>query len=204
MLDQNLRVYKEQILDPVATRMNRGIHPTTVTIIAAVFGVGAAVAAWQQMYVMGLVLWIVNRVLDGLDGTIARLTNQQSDFGGYIDIVLDHLSYSAIVVGLAVGVNTPPVYVAMGVLLAVFYVNAASWMYLSSILEKRARGAKASGEMTSVTMPPGLIEGTETVAFYVVFFLFAAWIVPLFWIFAALVMFTTGQRVVWAARTIND
>lgn len=204
MLDQNLRIYKEQLLVPVASRLQYSIHPTTVTVVAGVVGIAAAVAAWQQMYVVGLGLWVANRILDGLDGTIARRTNRQTDFGGYLDMVLDNLVYSAIVVGLAAGINTAPAYLAMGVLLAVYYVNAASWMYLSSILEKRAQGAKASGEMTSVTMPPGLVEGTETLLFYVVFFLFAAWVVPLFWIFAALVMFTTGQRIVWAARSIND
>lgn len=45
-------------------------------------------------------------------------------------------------------------------------------MYLSALLEKRGAGARASGEPTSVTMPRGLVGGTETVLFYSAFLLF--------------------------------
>ena len=54
-------------------------------------------------------------------------------------------------------------------LVASFYVNAASWMYLAALLEQRNDGAAARGETTAVTMPPGLIGGAETVAFYAAF-----------------------------------
>lgn len=204
MLDRNLRVYKEQLLDPVARQIGQDIHPTTITVAGAFVGVAAGVAGWQQAYWLGLVLWLLNRVLDGLDGTVARRTGQQSDLGGYIDILLDDLVYSVIVLLLAIGINTVPAYIAAGFLLVNYRVNAASWMYLSSVLEKRAMGAKSSGEMTSITMPPGLVEGTETVAFYIAFFVFPGLITPLFWVFGVLIALTTIQRVVWATRNLSQ
>lgn len=206
MLDRNIRVVKERVLNPVAEQISGGsvpIHPTTITIIAGGFGIAAAAAAWQQMYWLGLAFWAVNRILDGLDGTVARLTNQQSDMGGYIDILLDDLAYSIIVLAFAAGINTIPAYLAAGALLVSYRVNAASWMYLSSLLEKRQAGAKSNQEMTSITMPAGLIEGTETVIFYVLFYIFPGYIVPLFWVFAALVTITIVQRVIWAAKILD-
>jgi len=100
--------------------------------------------------------------------------------------------------GLTVAVGTPVAYLAL--LLASFYLNGASWMYLAALLEKRNAGAAARGELTTVTMPAGLVEGAETVVLYTLFLLFPGALVPLFGLMAVLVLFTVGQRVAWAAR----
>ncbi len=52
-------------------------------------------------------------------------------------------------------------------------------------------------------MPSGLIEGAETVVFYCLFLLWPGQVVGLFCVFAALVLVTVGQRLVWAARTLR-
>jgi phosphatidylglycerophosphate synthase len=202
VLDQSLRIYKEELLTPVADRMLAQVHPTTLTVVGFGFGVAAGVAAWQGLYVLGLVMWAINRIFDGLDGTVARRYNKQSDLGGYIDILLDDVIYAFIVVMFAVGINTAPAYIAALFLLLTYRVNAASWMYISSLLEKRSHGAKTRGEFTSVTMPAGLIEGTETVVFYIVCFLLPGLVTPLFWLFGALIVFTIGQRLVWAMHNL--
>lgn len=43
---------------------------------------------------------ILIRVLDGLDGVVARQKNKQTDFGGYLDIILDFTVYSIIPVAI--------------------------------------------------------------------------------------------------------
>jgi hypothetical protein len=91
-------------------------------------------------------------------------------------------------------------FVSLSLLLASFSVNAASWMYLAAILKKRELGARATGERTSVTMPGGLIGGSETIVLYSVFLLLPGYRVPLFLLTAALVALTIVQRLVWAAR----
>ena len=200
MLDKMLRVPKEQILSPLARGPLRTLSPTTITLLAAVVGVAAGMAAWQQAYVPALAFWGVNRVLDGLDGTLARLQDAQSDLGSYLDIVLDHLSYVAIPLGLALANGTNAAFLALALLFASFYINGASWMYLAALLEKRRQGATAQNELTSVTMPGGLIEGTETVVCYVLFLLLPGALVPLFGLMATLVVITAGQRIAWAVR----
>jgi phosphatidylglycerophosphate synthase len=203
VIDKFLRVPKESVLNPLATHVLHPFHPTAITVVAAGIGVIAAVAAWQQWYLLALGLWLTNRVLDGLDGTVARINQKQSDLGGYLDIVLDMLVYAAIPLGLAIGVNSIPVYISLGFLFGAFYINGASWMYLAALLEKRKHGAAAQGEMTTVTMPGGLIEGTETIIFFCLFLLFPGWLVELYAAMAVLVLFTTGQRIVWAVHNLK-
>lgn len=203
VIDKLLRVPKERVLTPLARDGLRDVHPITITVAALGVGLAAGVAAWQQVYGLALGLWLINRVLDGLDGTVARLHAKQSDLGGYLDILLDVTVYAVVPLGLALGVNTPAAYLSLALLLGSFYINGASWMYLAALLEKRNSGAAARGELTTITMPGGLIEGTETVIFYGLFLLFPGWLVLLFGLMAGLVLFTTGQRVVWAVRNLR-
>ncbi len=202
MVDKLLRIPKEQALTPVAMHLLRRIRPTTITLFAFSVGGAAALAIWQGYYLLGLVLWLLNRVLDGLDGTLARITDQQSDFGGYLDILLDTVMYAIIPTALAFSVDTPHANQVLILLLISFYVNGASWMYVAALLEKRRAGATASGELTTITMPSGLIEGTETIAFFVLFILFPHAIVALFIVMALLTFATIGQRLIWAARAL--
>jgi phosphatidylglycerophosphate synthase len=202
MIDKALREPKEALLGALVRGPLRRIHPTTVTVAAALVGLAAACAAWQAAYALAIGLWVVNRVLDGLDGTLARMTGQQSDAGGYIDTVLDHVIYAAIPLGLALAANTAAAYIALALLLSSFYINAATWMYLAALLEKRSAGAAARGELTAVTMPSGLIEGAETIGFYTLFLIFPGALVWLFGLMAALVLITAAQRTTWALRTL--
>jgi phosphatidylglycerophosphate synthase len=197
MLDGRLREIKERILRPIAQAC-APIDPTAITLTATAIGlVSAAMAAIGQLEI-GLLLWGINRVLDGLDGTVARLTGRQSDLGAYLDILTDHLVYAAIPLGLAYGQSDLITMTAGFVMIGAFYINSASWMYLAALLEQRNQGAKARGELTSITMPTGLIEGAETVVIFSLFFVWKDGLALLFVIMALLVAITIAQRLIWA------
>ena len=202
MLDHTLRVYKDDLLRPVAGHLGR-ISPNVITIIAMVVGLAAAGAAGLQWYWTALVLWLLNRVLDGLDGMVARAHARQSDFGGYLDIVLDFVVYAAVPVGLYLGNPSEALALALILLLSSFYINAASWIYLSAILEKRAAGASVRGEVTTVTMPSGLVGGAETILFYSAFLLWPDGLPWLFAVMTVMVMLGVGQRLRWARRNLT-
>ncbi len=202
MLDKVLRPPKERLLVPVA-RLTRHVHPTTLTLLA--FGVGllAVAAVLAHAPLVALLLWLGNRFLDGLDGSAARLQHKQSDLGGYLDILLDVVIYAALPIALVLRAPSPACYVSLTLLLAAYYLNSTSWLYLAAVLEKRQHGAAAQREQTSVTMPSGLIEGAETVAFYCLFLIWPDQVVGLFCVFAALVLVTVVQRLVWATRALR-
>ncbi|MDP9311051.1 MAG: CDP-alcohol phosphatidyltransferase family protein [Chloroflexota bacterium] len=203
MVDKLLRVPKEQVLAPVATRVFYAVQPTTLTLAAFGIGLAAAVAVWQGAYGVGVGLWVLNRVLDGLDGTVARLHQKQSDLGGYLDIVLDTVIYAAIPFALVLSQPQPGAWLSLAFLLSSFYINGASWMYLAALLEKRRHGAAAQGELTTITMPGGLIEGTETVLFFTLFLVFPDSSVYVFTLMGLLVVATIVQRLVWAKEHLH-
>ncbi len=199
MFDNQMRIGKEKLFLPLARPFLR-LPPWVFTVGALGVGVGTAVLLAQQQYLWAFGGWFLNRLLDGLDGTLARLQKKQSDLGGYLDILLDFAVYALIPIGLVVGQPAPAVYLSLAVLLAIYYVNAASWMYLSAVLEKRQRHQTA---MTTVTMPAGIIGGTETIIFYSVFILFPAYTVWLFYLMSFLVLLTILQRLVWAVKNLS-
>jgi phosphatidylglycerophosphate synthase len=202
MLDPLIRDTKDRALRPIARAIGTSIHPTSITILSFLVGCVAASLLLLASYPAALLAWLLCRILDGLDGTLARLTRRQTDLGGYLDIVLDFVVYAIVPIALVAGLPEPreSEFLALALLLGSFFVNSASWMYLAAIAEKRGAGAAASREQTSVTMPTGLIEGTETVIFFSLFILLPERVVPLFGAMAALVVLTTLQRVAWAIR----
>ena len=202
MIDEVLRIPKEKVFEPLARSLS-AVSPTAVTLTACLVGVSAGVAASQNWNTAALGLWGVNRLLDGLDGTMARVNQRQSDLGGYLDTVLDSVVYAAIPLGLAFGSSQPGVFVALTLMLASFYINSATWMYLAALLEKRNLGAKTNGELTTVAMPGGLIEGLETILFYTLFLIFPQWLPALFAVMTGLVLLTSIQRVIWAVRNLK-
>lgn len=203
MFDQILRLPKERILEPIARGALKDVSPTTVTIAACGVGVAAGVSASQGLYGVTLGLWFFNRFLDGLDGTIARINHKQSDFGGYLDIVLDMIAYIAIPLGMAFSVGTTAVFVTLAIMFAIFYLNSASWMMLSAYLEKRNAGALLKGELTSVTMPRAIIEGAESIVMYSLFILLPANLPLLFSVMAGLVFVSAGWQIGWAYILLN-
>ncbi len=200
MFDTPLRRFKDRVGTPLAKRMSR-VSPLFMSGLSLIAGLLAAYMAFKQQYLWALGLWCLNRALDGLDGLIARLHDGQTDFGGYADILIDFVIYAALPIGLVAGSPSNERYLALALMLASFYVNTASWMYLSAILEKR--DAREPGTQTTVIMPAGLIGGFETFLAYGIFLLFPASITTLFSIFAVLVLITIIQRLMWARRALG-
>ena len=215
MFDEQLRGCKDRVISPLLWLTVRlRISPTAVTVYGLMTGLAAAVVAGAGLWGVALILWILNRVLDGVDGALARRTGRCGDTGGYLDILADFAVYAALPLGIAVGadghdptasvVPIESVWPAVAVLLASCYVNAASWMYLAAVLEKRAaveHNEPASARRTAVVMPKGIVEGAETIAFYTAALLVPRHAALLFWILAALVLLTAVQRLSWWLRS---
>jgi phosphatidylglycerophosphate synthase len=201
MFDTPLRRFKDRVGTPLAKHLG-GVLPIHLSVLALIVGLLASYAAYENQYLPALGLWVLNRALDGLDGLIARLHNGQTDLGGYVDILTDFVIYATLPIGLVAGSPSNERYLALAFMLASFYVNSASWMYLAAILEKRAAHHLAA--VTSIVMPDGLIGGFETFIAYVLFLLFPAQIIWLFSIFGILVFLTALQRLVWALRRLPE
>ncbi len=203
MFDQRLRETKEQIFAPFGRRLGGVIGPMGLTATNLAFTlISAALAAFGWRW-LAVGAWLVGRLCDGLDGVVARDQSRQTDLGGYLDIMADTVGYAAVPFGVAVFQDNAQVWMWCAVLLGAFYVNTMSWTYLAAIAEKRSRGAAAQGESTTVHMPTGLIEGAETIVFFVVFLGWPSLVEWWFAAMAALVIVTVVQRMVWATRNLR-
>lgn len=203
VFDARLRPIKERLLDPVTAHLHRRATPDVISVLALLVTLGAAALAWAQQPLLAVIAWLLGRLLDGVDGPVARSRDMASDWGGYVDIVADHVGYAAVPIGVALGIDTRAGWITVAVLLGVFFVNAISWSFLAAVLEKRGAGASSSGEMTTVTMPPALIEGTETIVLFSIFLAFPAIAPWVFAVMAALVGVNVVQRLWWARRHLR-
>lgn len=197
MLDGRLRSWKERLLAPVASGPLRNVSPDQITWAGFWLGLACAAAAAAGRYQLALLLWAANRLADGLDGTRARISGQQTDWGGYLDILLDHVVYALIPLGLAYQQGN---WGACAFLQAAYFVNTISWCYLAAVLEK---GQKVERGYTSVVMPPALIEGTETVVLFSLFLLWPEWSPLGFFLKGALVWVGVWQRLRHASAVLS-
>jgi CDP-diacylglycerol---glycerol-3-phosphate 3-phosphatidyltransferase len=96
-----VRFWFKGTLDPLARFLNNlGIMPNTVTLLGLVGNtIGAYFLAQGNMLVGGLLVLLMGPV-DALDGTMARLRGEASDFGAFVDSVTDRYSELVIFGGL--------------------------------------------------------------------------------------------------------
>lgn len=154
---------------------------------------------------MSLTLWVLNRVLDCLDGAVARRRNQASDLGGFLDLLGDFIVYSSIPISCALaaqklGIPFPNSrWLAVAILEASFHINNFVLFYIATILEKSKAARKESvvKELTSVSMRPALIEGTESAIIFTAMLAYPQYARELSWFMVVLVSVGIAQRVVW-------
>jgi CDP-diacylglycerol--glycerol-3-phosphate 3-phosphatidyltransferase len=97
-----MRLWFKGVLDPIAAILNKlGIKPNTMTILGLLGNViGAFFLARGEMF-WGGVFVLVSGPFDALDGTMARLRGEASDFGAFVDSVTDRYSELFILGGLS-------------------------------------------------------------------------------------------------------
>lgn len=201
MLDHHLRPLIDPPLDRLGQRLAvAGVGANLVTLVGLALGLAAAACIAAGWFGAGLALMLASRLADGLDGAVARAT-RPSDFGGFLDIVADFGFYAAIPVGFVLadpGANG----LAGAALIAAFYVNAATFLGYAILAAKRGLSTSANGPKAWYHAT-GLLEGTETIAFFAVFCLFPAAFAPLAWVFAGLCLLTAGLRILTARDTFG-
>jgi len=201
MLDRHLRPLIDPPLNWLGVGIARlGLGANGVTLIGLGFGLAAGVAIWMQAFALAIVLIAASRLADGLDGAVARVRGV-TDFGGFLDITCDYVFYAAI--PLAFILLDPSAHAAAGAfLLASFYVNGGTFLGFAVLAEKQKMTTRTHGTK-SLFFTGGLLEGTETIAFFVALCLLPHWFVPMAWGFGALCLATALGRVVLAARVFR-
>lgn len=201
MLDAAAR----RLIDPPLNRLGvivagLGVTANGVTLAGLALGLVAA-----AMIALGQPLWallplLASRLADGLDGAVARAT-AGTDFGGYLDIFCDFLFYGAIPFAFIL-MDPTANGVAGAFLLVSFYVNGTSFLGYAILAEKHAMKTDARG-IKSLYFTGGLLEGTETIAFFVLLCLLSDWFAPLAWTFGTLCFITAFSRLLLARKVFD-
>ncbi|MFY7745002.1 MAG: CDP-alcohol phosphatidyltransferase family protein [Erythrobacter sp.] len=201
MFDAKIR----PLIDPPLNAIGRalaaaGVSANALTFTGLAIGLGGAAAIAFGHIGWGLALIVANRLLDGLDGAVARVRGP-SDLGGYFDIVADFAFYVSVPVGFGIlsAANTLPALV----LVASFVLTGVSFLAFAVIAGKRGATTQAHGRK-SFFYSTGLAEGTETIAVFIAMCLWPAWFAPLAYGYAALCVLTLFQRSAVAVAAFRD
>ncbi len=213
LLDAQLR----RILDAPLTQAARWadvrwITPDRVTLAGLGFGLLSAAAAALQLWPLALALWVFSRLLDGVDGALARLRNSRSTpsrtahpvngAGGFLDIVADFTCYGSAVVGVAIGATTgfdAPWWPFLVVLFA-YYVNGTAFLAFSSIAERTGR---QRDDGRSLSFIGRIAEGGETILVHSLWLILPQWSWQIAVVWAVVVLLSAGQRVVSGYRALR-
>lgn len=164
-----------------------------VTVGAFCVGLGALPALYLGLYWLALLFIVLNRIGDGVDGTLARMT-EVSDGGGYLDIVCDFIFYGAVVLGfgLADPLNNA---IAAATLLFTFIGTGSSFLGFA-IMAERCGVKNMVYPQKEIYYLGGLAEGTETLISLVLFCLLPNHFALLAYVFAFLCLLTMLSRLV--------
>lgn len=177
-----LHLYYDRVMGPVARLLVRlKITPNQVSLAGGAFNIAAAVFIINGHFVFAGALYLAAGGLDLLDGLVARLSDQETVFGAFLDSMLDRVSegvvFAAIVYQLAAGgdaLTSSFVVLALLASLMVSYMRAkAEAMGIECKVGVMARLERV------VLISGGLLFGFLPVAIYIL---------------VALTTFTVGQR----------
>ncbi len=191
MLDAKLRPLIEPPLNAAARMVaGAGVSANMLTFSGLALGLCGALAIALGQVWLGLAFIIANRVLDGLDGAVARI-HGPSALGGYFDIVADFAFYVSIPLGFGIlsSANTLPALV----LVASFVLTGVSFLAFAVIAATRGEETSAHGSK-SFFYSTGLAEGAETIAVFIAMCVFPAWFGAIAYIYAGLCVLTVFQR----------
>lgn len=193
MFDPVLR----RLVDPPLDRAGawlavRGVRANALTLGGLGIGLLAVPLLALGAYGAALVVILVNRLIDGLDGPTARHSGTKP-FGGYLDIVCDMAFYAAVPVGFALA--NPENAVWASLLLASFVCTASSFLARAVLAQQRGETDDGKRGRKSFFFSAGIIEGSETILAFVLFCLFPAHFPWLAATMAGLCFWTAAARV---------
>lgn len=201
MLDAPLRKLADPPLDRVAAALARaGVHADWVTWAGFALGLAAVPAIALHIYWAGLALIALNRLLDGLDGTIARRT-RVSDADAFLDIALDFIFYAAVPFAFALAM--PERALAAAYLIFSFVASGSTFLAYAVLAGKRGLATERNGRKSFYHIG-GLTEGSETFLAFALACIFPELFSVVAYVFGTLCFVTAGTRIAAALADFRE
>lgn len=190
MIETRIRGRIEPLLDPIGRWLARiGATPTLLTILGLVLAVAGAVLVARGLPVPGGWVFLAGSALDGLDGTVARVTGTATRRGALIDSVSDRIGEAAMWGGMAFLLSDTPRLV----MVSLFCLAGA---LLTSYLRAKAEAIGVDGR-------GGIVGRGERVVLMTAA-LVTPFTEPILWVLVTLIWLTVAQRFAVMWRSLED
>ncbi len=185
MFDGRFRAPIERLVRPVGMLLRRtGMSPDHMTVIGVLVSVGAAFAVGAGALRVGLLLVILAAVPDMLDGALAKAQNSASQRGAFFDSVIDRVTDSILLGGVAwYFASEESAHLA---------ILPMAVMGVSSLISYE----RAKAESLGLDAKGGLMERAERIIVLCFGLLFDYLLVPVMWVMLVLTTATAVQRFV--------
>ena len=200
MFDRQIQKYTQKPLQYIAKLFLKFISPNHMTLIGFIFGLLMCLSIIIDQYLMAIIFLFLNRLSDGLDGTMARLQNP-TPLGGYLDIVLDFLIYGGFV--LSFGITEQNNTLLSMVLLFCYIGTGSTFLAKAAILPSLTKQNLNKEIPKSFHYAVGLVEGTETIVFMVLCLLFPNLFIHFSFIFIILCIITIVFRIIVCYKELS-
>ncbi|MGF7161832.1 phosphatidylglycerophosphate synthase [Rhodoligotrophos appendicifer] len=201
MFDHHLIRWQDTLFGGAAAWLSsRGVSADQVTMGGFVIGVCGSLLLTQAFYGAALAMILLNRLLDGLDGAVARRQGP-TERGAFLDIGLDFFFYATVPFGFAVADPAANALAASALLLS-FVGTGSSFLAFAMVAAKRGLTSSAYPQKGLYYLG-GLTEGAETIIAFAAMCLFPSYFAVISWVFAALAMITTVTRWLWGWRLLS-
>jgi phosphatidylglycerophosphate synthase len=194
MLDRYILAVSRPIVTAVAQKLHgAGLTANQVSLTGFALGMLSAVMIAHGDIMLAAIPLLLNRLLDGLDGVVARL-GAPTDRGAFLDVTLDFLFYAAVPLAFAFCEPTRNA-LAASILLAAFIGTGTSFLAYAIIAEKRGDKSTAYPNKGFYYLG-GLTEGFETVACFVAMCIWPQYFAAIAYVFAVMCCLTTLTRLI--------
>ncbi len=199
MFDAQIARHIKPSLDRIAQKLIQcGLRADFVTLIGFLLGLTSAGCIALGYFWVGFVVLLMSRLLDGLDGAMARQT-VVTDRGGFLDITFDFIFYASIPLAFAIQ-NPAENALAAATLLFTFMGTAASFLAFAALAAKRQMPVDGK----SIYFLGGLTESFETLLLFCLMCSFPNHFAALAYLFAFLCSLTTLDRIRAAWNSLTE
>ena len=200
MFDRQIQKYTQKPFQYIAKLFLKFISPNHMTLIGFSFGVLMCLFIIIDQYLIAIIFLFLNRLSDGLDGTMARLQTP-TPLGGYLDIVLDFLIYGGFVLSFGI---TEQNNMLLSMILLFCYIGTGSTFLAKAAIMPSLTNQNLNEEIPkSFHYAVGLVEGTETIVFMVLCLLFPNLFIYFSFIFIILCLITIVFRIIVCYKELS-
>ncbi|MAC61162.1 MAG: hypothetical protein CMN37_04660 [SAR116 cluster bacterium] len=173
------------------------INANLVSLLGLFFSFGSFFLILNLNFILALFFFLLGRIMDGVDGSLANRTGK-TDFGGFLDIVFDFISYSLVPLAFILILNSNAFFGS--ILLATFFGTGSTFLALAIFEGKKS----IYSHNKSFFHVGGLIGGSVTILFLSLMMVFPYNFNLIAIVFSILCIIGTIERIFYAYNILNN